>query len=72
MKRYTPATMADVRRALEGLPGEMKVGIGPGVRLDAKTVAQLRAVPVWPKGSVLELPRLVDRESMVMVERVEI
>ena len=72
MKRYTPATMADVRRALEGLPDEMKVGIGPGVLLNARTVAELRAVPVWPTGLVLELPRLIHRESVVEVERVEV
>jgi len=50
----------------------MKVGIGSSVLLNAETVAELRAVAVWPKGLVLELPRLVDRESIVMVERVEV
>ena len=67
--RYRPNTIDDVLIDLDGVDPNMKVEIGPGVPLVAKTVAELCALSTWPPGLVLIIPRERNRESVVKVER---
>jgi hypothetical protein len=71
MMRYTPKTVGDLQKVLDAdVPDNMRVEIGPGVPLDAKTVAELRALPAWPLGLALELPhKPFAPESVVKVQR---
>jgi hypothetical protein len=48
----------------------MRVEIGTDVPVSAKTVAELRALPTWPDGLVLDIHIDLDpRMSVVRVER---
>ncbi len=70
MQRYTPQGMDDVRKCLAGYPADMRVDVGPGVAMDAKTVADLRSLWGWPPGLVLVVEQDPDqRFSVVKVER---
>ena len=44
-----------MQNLLLGYRGNMRVEIEPGVPLSAKTVADLRALPTWPDGMVLNI-----------------
>ena len=48
--RYTPKTLDEVRRCLGGCTGETPVEIEHGIPVTAKTVADLRALSIWPPG----------------------
>jgi hypothetical protein len=55
---------------LLGYRDNMRVEIEPGVPLTAKTVADLRALPTWPDGMVINIHIDLDpRLSIVRVER---
>jgi len=59
-----------MRNLLLGYRDNMRVEIEPGVPVTAKTVADLRALPTWPDGMVLNIHIDLDpRLSIVRVER---
>jgi len=68
--RYSANTIEDMQNLLLGYRDNMRVEIEPGVPLTAKTVADLRALPTWPDGLVLNIHIDLDpRLSIVKVER---
>jgi len=68
--RLTPKGMVGVKECLAGYPEDMRVEVGPGVLLDANTVADLRSLWGWPLGLVLIVNQDPDqRFSVVKVER---
>jgi hypothetical protein len=59
-----------MQNLLLGYRDNMRVEIEPGVPVTAKTVAELRALPAWPDGMVLNIHIDLDpRLSIVRVER---
>jgi hypothetical protein len=59
-----------MRKLLLGYRDNMRVEIEPGVPITAKTVADLRALPTWPDGMILNIHVDLDpRLSIVRVER---
>jgi len=64
---YTPENMDAVWTCLDGIDGSVKVDLDSGVALPGvPTVADVRALPVWPAGL-----RLVVERQPVVVLRVE-
>ena len=60
----------DMQKLLLGYRDNMRVEIESGVPVTAKTVADLRALPSWPDGMVLNIHIDLDpRLSIVRVER---
>jgi hypothetical protein len=60
-----------MKRLLLGYRDNMRVEIESGVDVAAKTVADLRALPTWPDGLILDIHvDLGPRLSAVRVERV--
>jgi hypothetical protein len=58
------------KKRLLGYRDNMRVEIETGVAVTAKTVADLRALPTWPTGLVLNIHIDLDpRLSVVRVER---
>jgi hypothetical protein len=59
-----------MRKLLLGYRDNMRVEIESGVAVTAKNVADLRALPFWPDGLVLDIHVDLDpRLSVVRVER---
>ena len=59
-----------MQKLLLGYRDNMRVEIEPGVPVTAKPVADLRALPTWPHGLVLNIHIELDpRLSIVRVER---
>ena len=59
-----------MQKRLLGYRDNMRVEIESGVAVTAKTVADLRALPTWPTGLVLNIHIDLDpRLSVVRVER---
>ena len=59
-----------MQKLLLGYRDNMRVEIESGVAVRAKTVAELRALPTWPDGLVLDIHVDLDpRLSVVRVER---
>ncbi len=59
-----------MKKLLLGYRDNMRVEIESGVAVTAKTVAELRALPTWPNGLVLDIHVDLDpRLSVVRVER---
>jgi hypothetical protein len=59
-----------MQKLLLGYRDNMRVEIEPGIPVTAKTVADLRALPTWPDGMVLNIHIDLDpRLSIVRVER---
>ena len=67
--RHSANTLEDMRKLLLGYRDNMRVEIESGVAVTAKTVADLRALPTWPDGLVLDIH--VDLEPRLSVVRVE-
>ena len=67
--RYAANTIEEMRKLLLGYRDNMRVEIESGVAVTAKTVADLRALPTWPEGLVLDIH--VDLEPRLSVVRVE-
>jgi hypothetical protein len=68
--RYLANTIDDMQKRLLGYRDNMRVEIETGVAVTAKTVADLRALPTWPTGLVLNIHIDLDpRLSVVRVER---
>jgi hypothetical protein len=68
--RYPANTIEDMKKLLLGYRDHMRVEIESDVAVTAKTVAELRAIPTWPDGLVLDIHVDLDpRLSVVRVER---
>jgi hypothetical protein len=70
--RHPANTIEDMKKVLLGYRDNMRVEveIGTDVPVSAKTVADLRALPTWPDGLVLDIHVDLDpRLSVVRVER---
>ena len=68
--RYPAETIEAMRQHLLGYRDNMRVEIEPGIAVTASTVADLRALPTWPNGLVLNIHIDLDpRFSVVKVER---
>jgi hypothetical protein len=68
--RYTANTIEDMKKLLLGYRDNMRVEVESDVAVTASTVADLRAVPIWPDGLVLNIHVDLDpRFSVVRVER---
>ncbi len=68
--RHLANTIEDMKKLLVGYRDNMRVEIESGIAVTAKTVGDLRAVPTWPEGLVLDIHVDLDpRLSVVRVER---
>ena len=68
--RYVANTIEEMQKVLFGYRDNMRVEIEPGIAVTASTVADLRALPTWPDGLVLNIHIDLDpRLSVVRVER---
>jgi len=66
----THNTIDEMQKVLFGYRDNMRVEIEPGIAVTASTVADLRALPTWPDGLVLNIHVDLDpRLSIVRVER---
>ena len=65
-----PNTIEEMQRLFRGYRDNMRVDIEAGIAVTASTVAELRALPTWPNGLVLNIHIDLDpRFSVVRVER---
>jgi hypothetical protein len=53
--RYAANTIEEMQKLLRGYRDNMRVEIEGGIVLTASTVADLRALPTWPNGLVLNI-----------------
>jgi hypothetical protein len=68
--RHPANTIEDMKKLLLGYRDNMRVEVESDVTVTAKTVADLRALPTWPDGLVLNIHVDLDpRFSVVRVER---
>jgi hypothetical protein len=67
--RHPANTIEDMKKLLLGYRDNMRVEIESGIAVTAKTVANLRALPTWPEGLVLDIH--VDLDPRLSVVRVE-
>jgi hypothetical protein len=66
-----PIRSQEMQKLLLSYRDNMRVEVETGVAVTAKTVADLRALPVWPDGLALNIHVDLDpRFSVVRVERV--
>jgi hypothetical protein len=61
--RYPASTMEDMKKLLLGYRDNMRVVIESDVAVIATTVADLRALPTWPEGLVLDIHVDLDPRS---------
>jgi hypothetical protein len=59
--RYSANTIDEVRKLLFGYRDNMRVEVDPSGVVTAKTVEDLRALPTWPDGLVLNIHIDLDR-----------
>ena len=70
--RHPANTIEDMKKILLGYRGNMRVEIENDVAVTAETVADLRALPTWPDGLVLDIHVDLDpRLSVVRVGRAD-
>jgi hypothetical protein len=67
--RYPAETLEEMRKQLLSYRDDMRVEVEHGIPVAAKTVADLRAVAIWPDGLVLHIH--VDLNPRLSVVRVE-
>jgi divalent metal cation (Fe/Co/Zn/Cd) transporter len=68
--RHAVDTIEEMQKLLLGYRDNMRVEVESDVTVSAKTVADLRALPTWPEGLVLDIHVDLDpRLSVVRVER---
>jgi hypothetical protein len=71
MPRYAPRNMDELRTCLGNCPADMPVEIERCVPVSARIVTELRSLPSWPHGLVLDVSKDPDpRFGVVKVERV--
>ena len=69
MMRFVPRDRTDLQVALERLPDDMRVEIGPSVGVVAVNVAALREVETLPNDIVVGIPAQRLATSVVKVDR---
>jgi hypothetical protein len=67
--RFTPKDMDEVVKLILDLPPETKVEADADTGILSKDVGQLCALPKWPDGYVLTVPRERYPESIVKISR---
>ena len=67
--RYPAPTIEQMRKHLFSYRDNMRVEVEQGIPVDAKTVADLRALSTWPGGLVLDIH--IDLDPRMSVVRVE-
>jgi hypothetical protein len=68
--RYAANTNEEMQKLLRSYRDNIRVEIEPGIAVTASTVGDLRALPTWPNGVVLNIHVDLDpRFSVVRVER---
>ena len=68
--RYAANTIEEMQKLLLGYRDNMRVEVETGIAVTASTVTDLRALPTWPDGLVLDVHVDLDpRLSVVRVER---
>ncbi len=68
--RHAANTIEEMQKLLLGYRDNMRVEVETGIAVTAKTVAELRALSIWPDGLVLDIHVDLDpRLSVVRVER---
>ena len=68
--RYAVNTIEEMLKLLLGYRDNMRVEVEAGIAVTAKTVVDLRTLPVWPDGLALHIHVDLDpRFSVVRVER---
>ena len=68
--RHAANRIEEMQKLLVGYRDNMRVEVERGIAVTAKTVADLRALPAWPDGLVLNIHVDLDpRLSVVRVER---
>jgi hypothetical protein len=63
MPRYTPRNMDELRTRLGNCPADMPVEIERCVPVSARIVTELRSLPNWPHGLVLDVNKDPDAWS---------
>jgi hypothetical protein len=66
--KYSANTIEEMHKLLFSYRDNMRVEIGIGVAITAKTVADLRALPTWPEGLALNIH--IDLDPRLSVVRV--
>ena len=69
MMRFVPRSMTDLQLALDRLPDDMPVEIGPSVGVIAINVADLRKVELLPEDIVVGIPAQRLPTSAVKVDK---
>jgi hypothetical protein len=64
--RFAAQSMVEVRRCVADCPADMRVDVESGIPIDAQTAAELRCLPSWPSGVLIEAHR--DPTSVSVVE----
>jgi divalent metal cation (Fe/Co/Zn/Cd) transporter len=67
--RHAANTIEEMQKLLLGYRDNMRVEVETGIAVTAKTVAELRALSIWPDGLVLDIH--VDLDPRLSVVRVE-
>jgi hypothetical protein len=70
--RYKPKSISALQLVLGGLPEQMRVEVEPGIEISAKTVGELRKVPVWPENLAIATPQEHYPESVVRVGKANV
>lgn len=65
--RYKFKSIAALHIALGGLPGKMRVEVGPGIDVSAESVGELRKMTAWPDNLVIVIPQARDTRSVVRI-----
>jgi hypothetical protein len=70
--RYKAKSIAALNIALGGSPTQMRVDVGPGIEVRAKTVGELRKVTAWPENLAITTPQERYPESTVRVSKANV
>jgi hypothetical protein len=70
--RYKPKSIAALHIALGGLPAHMRVQVDKGIKVSAKTVAELRKITAWPDNLAVTTPRERHADSAVKISKVTV
>jgi hypothetical protein len=67
--RYTVETIEAMQKYLLGYRDNLRVEVGPGIPIVARTVAELRTLSTWPNKLVLDVHIDLDPRFSVMTVR---
>jgi len=69
MPRYSVETIETMQKYLLGYRDNLRVEVGPGIPIVARTVAELRTLSTWPNKLVLDVHIDLDPRFSVMTVR---